>query len=66
MADPFYRSDVDALAEELRRNHGAQAFDVAVQTAKQHLNSAAWKHCALWLQVVNRLNQSRAGFAAPH
>lgn len=55
MADPMYRSDIEGLAEELRRMHGSQAFDVAVLTAKQHLQSAAWKHCALWLQVVNRL-----------
>lgn len=56
MADPLYRADVDALADELRRTHGAGALDAAIQTAKQHLNSAAWKNCALWLQVVNRLN----------
>jgi hypothetical protein len=54
--DPRYRDDVDALAEELRRTHGAGALDAAISTAKQHLNSAAWKNCALWLQVVNRLN----------
>jgi hypothetical protein len=24
------------------------------------LNAAAWKHCALWLQVVNRLNPPAA------
>ena len=65
MADPLYRADVDALADELRRAHGAGALDVAIQTAKQHLASAAWKNCALWLQVVNRLsaplNRSSAG-----
>jgi len=55
MADPQYRTDVTALAEELRQKHGASALDVAVQTARQHLRSAAWKNCALWLQVVNRL-----------
>ncbi len=58
MADPLYRFDVDALADELRRAHGTGALDVAVQTAKQHLASAAWKNCAIWLQVVNRLNAS--------
>lgn len=55
MADPTYCTDVDALANELRRVHGASAFEVAVSTAKDHLRAAAWKHCALWLQVVNRL-----------
>jgi hypothetical protein len=56
MADPLYRADVGALADELRRAHGNGALDVAVQTAKKHLAAAAWKHCALWLQVVNRLS----------
>ncbi len=65
MADPLYRSDIDALADEMRRTHGQEAFDVAVQTAKKHLRSAAWKHCALWLQVVNRLGR-QAEFATRH
>jgi hypothetical protein len=60
MSDPLYRTDVDALAEELRRTHGQSAFDFAVSTAKEHLHAAAWKHCALWLQVVNRLNAPAA------
>ncbi len=68
MADPLYRADVDALADELRRAHGSRALDVAVLTAKQHLAAAAWKHCALWLQVVNRLatplNSSSGDYAA--
>jgi hypothetical protein len=54
--EPRYRTDVAALAEELRREHGADAFDVAVKNAREHLDSAAWKNCALWLQVVNRLS----------
>jgi hypothetical protein len=57
MADPLYRSDIDALAAELRQTHGAQAFEFAVETAKQHLQAAAWKHVALWLQVVNHLTR---------
>ena len=65
MADPMYRSDIDALANEMRAAHGAQAFDVAVQTAKRHLSAAAWKHCALWLQVVNRLSHE-PNFATRH
>ena len=68
MADPLYRADVDALADELRRAHGTGALDVAILTAKQHLASAAWKNCALWLQVVNRLSSplgaSTGGYAA--
>ena len=60
MAEPIYRTDIDALANELRCRHGAGAFDVAVTTVKEHLDAAAWKHCALWLQVVNRLNPPAA------
>ncbi len=60
---PSYRSDIDGLAEELRRRHGAAAFDIAVETAKQHLGTAAWKSGAMWLQVVNRLTPP--AFATP-
>lgn len=56
MSDPLYRTDVNALAEELRRTQGPSAYEFAVSTAKEHLQAAAWKHCALWLQVVNRLD----------
>ena len=61
---PVYRADIVSLADELRRTHGAAALDIAVATAKQHLSTAAWKSCAMWLQVVNRLNQP--AFAGPH
>ena len=65
MADPLYRADVDALADELRRAHGAGALGGANETQKRHQATAAWKYCALWLQVVNRLsaplNRSSAG-----
>jgi hypothetical protein len=54
--EPRYRADIAALAEDLRRKHGAQAYDVAVKTAREYLGNAAWKNCAMWLQVVNRLN----------
>ena len=66
MADPQYRTDINALAEELRRTHGASALDIAVQTAKQHLRSSAWKNCAMWLQVVNRLTAETAPAYGPH
>jgi hypothetical protein len=56
LAEPPYRADVAALAEDLKREHGPAAFDVAVETARHHLGSSAWKNCALWLQVVNRLH----------
>jgi len=56
MADPGYQPDVTSLAEALRREHGLHALDVAVDTVKQHMQASAWKHCTLWLQVVNRLN----------
>ena len=61
---PPYRADIDSMAAELQRAHGADALEIAVQTAKQHLSSAAWKSCAMWLQVVNRLSQP--AFAGPH
>lgn len=56
MADPGYQSDVASLAEELKRAHGLDALDVALDTAREHLHATAWKHYSLWLQVVNRLN----------
>ena len=59
MADPQYRTDITALADELRRAYGPSALDYAAQNAKQHLRSAAWKHCAMWLQVVNRLTSAQ-------
>lgn len=59
MADPGYQPDVSGLAAELRRVHGSGALDVAVDTARTHLRAAAWKHCTMWLQVVNRLNDAK-------
>lgn len=56
MADPRYQPDVSGLADALRREHGLKAMDVALATARQHMQDAAWKHCSMWLQVVNRLN----------
>ena len=55
-SDPQYRADVNAMAEELRRAHGADAFEIAVKNAREYIDSSAWKNCALWLQVVNRLS----------
>jgi hypothetical protein len=63
MADPQYRTDISALADELRRTYGASALDYAAQNAKQYLRSAAWKHCAMWLQVVNRLTAAEGSAA---
>jgi hypothetical protein len=57
MAEPQYRTDINSLADEIRRTHGPSALDFAVETAKQHLQSAAWKNCAVWLQVANRLSR---------
>ncbi len=56
MTEPQYRADIDTLADDLRRTHGTHALEFAVQTVKQHVQSSAWKNCAMWLQVVNRLN----------
>lgn len=66
MADPQYRTDIIALADEVRRAHGPSALDFAAQTAKQHLRSAAWKNCALWLQVVNRLSAETPAASTAH
>lgn len=60
MADPNYQPDVRGLAAELERQHGRQAVDVALDRAKTHMRAAAWKHCTMWLQVVNRLNAASA------
>ncbi len=60
MADPVYRSDIDALAAELRRIHGGQACQFAIETVRRHLQAAAWKHVALWLQVANHLTRQPA------
>ena len=54
--EPHYRTDINALAEELRREHGAEAFEIAVKNAREYIDSSAWKSCALRLQVVNRLS----------
>lgn len=56
MADPGYQPDVSGLAAALQHEHGLKALDVAVETARRHMQDAAWKHCTMWLQVVNRLN----------
>jgi len=58
VSDPHYQTNVDALAEDLRHAYGTDAMDVAVQTARDHFQTAAWKHFAVWLQVVNRLNRT--------
>jgi hypothetical protein len=50
------RFDAGAIADALKKEHGADALDFAVRTAKQHLKVAEWKSGALWLQVVNRLS----------
>ncbi len=56
MPDPNYQPDVKTLAEELSQTYGPGAFEVAVEAVRTHMQASAWKHCALWLQVVNRLN----------
>ncbi|MCA0199597.1 MAG: hypothetical protein LCH56_02005 [Proteobacteria bacterium] len=56
MADPRYQPDVSGLAAALQREHGLQALDVALDTARRHMQDASWKQCTMWLQVVNHLN----------
>lgn len=64
MPDPRYQPDVSGLAADLQRKHGLQALDVALDTARRHMQAAAWKHCTMWLQVVNRLNVSQRARAS--
>lgn len=59
MADPRYQSDVSGLAAALQREHGLRALDVALETTRRHIQDAAWKHCTLWLQIVNHLNTAQ-------
>ena len=56
MTEPGYQPDVTGIVAELRRKHGVEAFDVALDTVRRHMQAAAWKHCTMWLQVVNRLS----------
>lgn len=54
--EPRYQANIAALADEVRKTHGAEALDFAIARMHQHLGASAWKNCALWLQIVNRLN----------
>ena len=63
MADPRYQPDVNGLAAELRREHGLKALDVALDTAREHMRTASWKHCTMWLQVVNQLTNVQSAHA---
>ena len=58
--EPHYQANIDALAAEVRRSHGNGALDYAIARLRQHLGASAWKSCALWLQIVNRLNGAPA------
>ena len=62
--EPHYRADINQLADELRRTHGGAALDYAISTMRQHLGASAWKNCAMWLQIVNRLNGAPAATAS--
>lgn len=61
--EPRYRADIPQLADELRRAHGGDALEYAIATMRQHLGASAWKNCALWLQIVNRLSGAPAAAA---
>ena len=54
--EPHYRADIPHLADELRRTHGGDALEYAIGVMHEHIGASAWKNCALWLQIVNRLN----------
>ncbi|MBX7199193.1 MAG: hypothetical protein K1X51_07425 [Rhodospirillaceae bacterium] len=58
--EPHYQANIAALADEVRRTHGNAALDYAITCMHQHLGASAWKDCALWLQIVNRLNGAPA------
>ncbi len=58
--EPHYQANISALADELQRTHGGEALDYAIGRMRQHLGASAWKNCALWLQIVNRLNGAPA------
>ncbi len=58
--EPHYQANIAALADEVRRTHGTQALDYAIACMHSHLGASAWKNCALWLQIVNRLNGAAA------
>lgn len=58
--EPQYQANIGALAEEVLRAHGSGALDYAIARMHQHLGASAWKNCALWLQIVNRLNGAPA------
>jgi len=44
------------MTDELVKAHGQKARDVAIDTVNRHVQVSAWKQCAMWLQVVNRLS----------
>ena len=58
--EPHYQANIAALAEEVRRTHGTEALDYAITCMRGHLGASAWKSCALWLQIVNRLSGAPA------
>ena len=58
--EPHYQANIAALADEVRRAHGNEALDYAIACLRQHLGASAWPNCALWLQIVNRLNGTPA------
>lgn len=55
MSDLGYHADVKGIAAGLERDHGRLARDVAFENVRQHMREGAWKHCAMWLRVANRL-----------
>lgn len=55
MSELGYHADVTGIAAGLQRDHGHHARDVAFDNVRQHMRAGAWKHCAMWLRVANRL-----------
>jgi hypothetical protein len=57
-AEPMF--DTLAVANDLRRRHGAAAVDLASRRAKEHLQKASWMAGAQWLRVVSHLKSAAA------
>jgi hypothetical protein len=53
--------DTLVVAEEMRRQHGEAAVEVAQRTAREHLKDASWTAGAQWLRVVDHLKTGNAG-----
>ncbi len=56
--------DTLVVAEEMRRQHGESALEVARRTAREHLKDASWTAGAQWLRVADHLKSGSAAMSA--